>query len=107
MVQEAKRLTRLVDNLLAYARITDITEIYSFEPLYLETLVDSALREFVTQLRGADMRIDVPHELPPVLGDRMALGLVLDNILDNAIHYSGETPWIKISAHVAGSNGCG
>lgn len=104
VVQEAKRLTRLVDNLLAYARITDITEIYSFEPLYLETLVDSALREFVTQLRGADMRIDVPHELPPVLGDRMALGLVLDNILDNAIHYSGETPWIKISAHVAGSN---
>ena len=33
LMQEARRLTRLVDNLLAYARVTDVTEMYSFEPI--------------------------------------------------------------------------
>ena len=33
LMQEARRLTRLVDNLLAYSRITDVTNIYSFEPI--------------------------------------------------------------------------
>ena len=31
-IREATRLTRLVDNLLAYARITDVAHAYSFEP---------------------------------------------------------------------------
>jgi len=31
LLQEARRLTRLVDNLLAYARVTDVTNLYSFE----------------------------------------------------------------------------
>ena len=33
LVREERRLTRLVNNLLAYSRVTDVTEIYSFEAL--------------------------------------------------------------------------
>ena len=33
LLQESKRLTRLVDNLLAYARIIDVKELYQFERL--------------------------------------------------------------------------
>ena len=31
LVREERRLTRLVNNLLAYSRVTDVTEVYSFE----------------------------------------------------------------------------
>src|SRR5262249_58024143 len=31
LMQESRRLIRLVDNVLAYARVTDVTEVYSFQ----------------------------------------------------------------------------
>ena len=36
LVREERRLTRLVNNLLAYSRVTNVTEVYSFEALSLQ-----------------------------------------------------------------------
>ena len=51
VVQESKRLTRLVDNLLAYSRITDITEAYLFEPTEVSELLGAVVQGFAWQLR--------------------------------------------------------
>jgi hypothetical protein len=71
VVQEAKRLTRLVDNLLALSRITDVTELYMFEPLAVDGLVDATLQSFGHQLAdaGFETHVDIPADLPPVRGD--------------------------------------
>ena len=62
VVQEAKRLTRLVDNLLAMSRITDVTEVYSFEPLALDALAEHAVRSSpAADGRGFDVEIDIPR----------------------------------------------
>lgn len=100
VVQESKRLARLFDNLLAYSRITDVTEAYHFEALELSGLVDEALRGFKSQLagNGFDVEIDVPADLPPVKADRTAMGLLLDNVIDNAVRYSGPAHWLRIRA---------
>src|SRR5437762_191951 len=50
LIQEANDLGRLVDNLLAYARITDVTETYSFEAMAAAELVEEALRSFQPRL---------------------------------------------------------
>jgi signal transduction histidine kinase len=103
LVKEAKRLTRLVDNLLAYARITDVTEAYSFEALEVEAIVDDALRAFTTQLQAGQFVVDVqiPTDLPRVRADRIAISLLLDNLLDNAIRYSRQNRWLQIRASEA------
>ena len=90
VVQEAKRLTRLVDNLLALSRITDITDVYWFEPLSLETLVEKSLIGFEQQIAatGFEIHIAISPDTPLVRGDRTAVGLLLDNLIDNAIRYS-------------------
>jgi signal transduction histidine kinase len=100
VVQEAKRLTRLVDNLLAYARITDVTEAYFFEPVDMHTLVSDAEQEFQAQIRNdrVDVETTIPPALPPIRADRAAMGLVLANLLDNALRYSTGTPQLRISA---------
>jgi signal transduction histidine kinase len=100
VVEHAKRLSRLLDNLLAYARITDVTEGYSFEPVRLGPLVDESLRDFRWQLETGpfEVEIGIPADLPSVRGDRTALGLLLGNLVDNAIRYSRETRRIAISA---------
>lgn len=98
--QEAKRLSRLVDNLLAYSRVTDVSEVYSFEPLAVADLIDDLLRGFLPQLneRGFELSVDIPADLPLLKGDRTALVLAFDNLLDNAMRYSGESRWIGIRA---------
>jgi signal transduction histidine kinase len=100
VVQEAKRLTRLVDNLLAYARLTDVTEAYSFEPLDVSVAVCQVQQEFSTQLRtsGFELAVIIPPDLPLVRADRTAVTLLLNNLIDNAIRYSGESKWIQIRA---------
>lgn len=98
--REAQRLTRLVDNLLAYARITDVSEIYAFEPLALHELVDDALRRFQWQLayQQFEVRIEIPPDLADVYGDRTALLLALDNLIDNALRYSTERRSLRVTA---------
>jgi two-component system phosphate regulon sensor histidine kinase PhoR len=100
LMQEAKRLTRLVDNLLAYARVTDVTEIYSFEPIAPAELVDDVLQNFRHPLSEREFKVDVdiPVDLPLVKADRTAMMLALDNLVDNAIRYSPGEHFIRISA---------
>jgi signal transduction histidine kinase len=104
IVQEAKRLTRLVDNLLAMARITDVADVYSFEPLALDALAETVIAEFRQQLSAArfDARVDMPPDLPAVRADRTAMTLLLENLIDNAIRYSSATRSLRITAHPNG-----
>ena len=100
LVREERRLTRLVNNLLAYSRVTDVTEIYSFESVEPAALVSEATRGFRRQLTDGEVRIDtdVPSNDPPVRADRTALLLALDNLIDNAIRYSGEARTVFVRA---------
>jgi signal transduction histidine kinase len=100
VVQESKRLARLFDNLLAYSRITDVTEAYHFEPLEVGSLVDEALRGFSAQLSSNAFQVDVdiPPDIALVRADRTAMGLLLDNLIDNAVRYSDASHWLAIQA---------
>ena len=106
LMQEARRLTRLVDNLLAYSRVTDVTDVYSFEPVAPAELVDDVLQNFRHPLseRGFEVQCDMPVDLPLVRADRTAMMLTLDNLVDNAIRYSGQEHFIRIAAQREGSN---
>jgi signal transduction histidine kinase len=103
-IGEATRLTRLVDNLLAYARVTDVADVYSFEPVALSAVVQRSLQEFGPNLHrdGFAVTVDVPEDLPLVRADPNALGLLLNNLLDNAIRYSRDTRELTVAARRSG-----
>jgi two-component system phosphate regulon sensor histidine kinase PhoR len=105
IVQESKRLARLVENLLAHARITDIADVYSFEPLDVDELVRNALRGFQQQLAGGafTVDVDVPPDLTQIRADRTAMELVLDNLIDNAIRYSDTGRHLIVTARDEGA----
>ena len=64
---EAKRLGRLVENLLAYARITDVADVYAFESLEIGVLFKDIQQEFEAQLdeAGFDLQINIATGVPP------------------------------------------
>jgi len=106
VVHESKRLTRLVDNLLAYARITDVTEVYTFSALDPSALLEDVVSGFRTTLQdaGFEVTIDVPPETPAIRGDRTACLLLFDNLVDNAIRYSPAEKRLRVRARAAGQS---
>ena len=98
--QESKRLSQLIDNLLAYARVTDVAQAYSFEPVALPEFLQSVLQSFQPALSEGQFAvdIDVPDDLPPVRADRAALLLALGNLVDNSIRYSTDRKVLGIAA---------
>ena len=99
-IGEATRLTRLVDNLLAYSRVTDVADVYSFEPVSLAEAVQRTLQEFSVALTRDQfaVHVDVSDDLPKVYADANALGLLLNNLIDNAIRYSKDARELTVSA---------
>lgn len=106
LLQESKRLTRLLDNLLAYARIIDVRDLYNFERLAPAELIEDSVEGFQRQLAEGrfDVATDVPYDLPLVRGDRTALRLALDNLIDNAIRHSATSRWIRVTATASASH---
>jgi signal transduction histidine kinase len=106
VVVEAKRLTRLIENLLAYARITDVADVYSFERLDLGELIEEVHQEFQAQLHESqcELMVAIPAGLPAVRGDRLALRLLFNNLVDNALRYSETERHVEVSGTVEGEN---
>jgi signal transduction histidine kinase len=108
VTQEAKRLGRLVNNVLAYARITDVADVYSFEPLDIGEVIDECLARFNRQLQQDrfTLAIDIPADLPAIVADRAAMELLFDNLIDNAVRHSGANRHLRVAVRGEGSRVC-
>jgi signal transduction histidine kinase len=97
---ESQRFNRLIDNLLAYAHLSEAGQEFRFERAYIDDLVDDALQPFQTVLidRQFALTLAIPDNLPPVWADRAALHHALSNVVDNAIKYSDGTRALDIQA---------
>ena len=84
---EATRLSLRIDNLLAYARVTERRVWDRANPVDLLEVIHEALHRVEPRLTGFDVEVNLA-DVPQVVGDQEALLHVFDNLLDNAIKYS-------------------
>ncbi|QSX01073.1 ATP-binding protein [Haloterrigena alkaliphila] len=100
-VDGAERMREMIDGLLAYSRIE--TQGDPFEPTDLNAVLDDVLADLQLQIDEHDAEITC-DELPRVHGDGGQLRQVFQNLLDNAIEYSGDDPpRIHVAAERDGS----
>ncbi|RQG89920.1 histidine kinase [Natrarchaeobius halalkaliphilus] len=95
-IDGAERMTRMIDALLEYSRVDTRGE--EFEPVDLSEVVSDVREDMVVRIEetGAQIAVD---ELPRVDGDRSQLRQLFQNLLSNAMEYSGDDrPRIEISA---------
>ena len=102
---EAQHLTRLIDNVLCYARINDGASPYHMESVDLADLVQESIDRFQTRLteRSIDVHVQVPDTLT-VRGDHLMLLHVLDNLVENAVTHAGDGRWLEVTAGTTGEN---
>ena len=89
---ESRRLSRLIDNILDFARIESGRKSYAFTQADLRDTVAATLRTFEIRLRheGFVIAFEEPETpLPSLRFDPDAIGQALHNLLDNAVKYSG------------------
>ncbi len=86
---EAKRMQRLVDDLISLSRIEAERFSVPRESHDLLTLVEQARDEqrHLSEERGCPVVIEAPDTLPSVAGDRPQLLQMIDNLLANALKY--------------------
>jgi two-component system NtrC family sensor kinase len=97
VVQGAKRMKALVTGLLSYSRVSR-----DEQPPMDEVNVQEVVAEAIANLQSsidesvAEIWVD---EMPTVIGDRLRLGQLLQNLLGNAILYrSDRPPHIRVHA---------
>jgi signal transduction histidine kinase len=95
LTQEAERMHRLVEDLLAVAR-TELGKETLTEPLLLEPVITRVARSFGEKRPERQLILDLPDSPPPVMGDNTYLEQVLTNLLTNADKYGGASEPIEV-----------
>jgi two-component system, OmpR family, sensor histidine kinase KdpD len=96
IVDESKRLARLVENLLHMTRLSSgyVQINRHWQPV--EEVVGSALNRLDHVLTDREVKVQIEGDLPLVHGDDILLETVLVNLIDNALKYSPNHSPIEI-----------
>ncbi len=92
MYATTRRLTDLIVSLLDYAAIESSkleVNVETFDPRELAREVQEDL-EPQARLKGLELELDVPEELPPLESDQRLLRLVLVNLVGNAVKFTRQ-----------------
>jgi signal transduction histidine kinase len=102
---ETRRLTRLIDNILDFSRIESGRKEYRFSEGDLREVVESVIRTFEVRLAAQGFAIVLEQPGPPLPAVRMdadAIAQAFQNLLDNAVKYSGESKEVVVTLRAEG-----
>ncbi len=100
--EEARRLDRLVHNLLEMSRLQAGEARLNQEWYVLEEVIGSALAQLEPQMHDHPLRISLPTDLPLVQIDALLMERVVINLLENSIKYTPPGTPIEISGGIQG-----
>ncbi|MCA1818464.1 MAG: ATP-binding protein [Thermoplasmatota archaeon] len=102
MVGAAARMRVLIDDLLAYSRIT--TKGNPFQEVDLGRVAQEVLGDLETRLQATQAKVEVGL-LPTLVADPIQMRQLLQNLIGNALKYhkEGEPPAVKVTAEAPSS----
>ena len=95
--RQATRLDRMVGDLLALSRLEAGVGMEA-EPHSFADVVGASIREMRSQLKGHEVAVRIPDDLPPVDVDDTQLGRVVGNLVENAVEWAPADGRIEIGA---------
>ncbi len=102
MRASSDQLTEFVNNILNVARIDGDQLVLQLHeeswPVVLKRAIDTM--QLRASVRGITLEVNIAEDLPTVGVDRVGIQEVINNLIDNAIKYSGKSMKISIDAHL-------
>jgi two-component system phosphate regulon sensor histidine kinase PhoR len=107
IVERADQLIAMVEQLLSLASLRRSTHPAAPMSIILSDLLHNTLRVTSDEVTRSGCRTDVniPADLPPVLGDPTALGRVFQNLIVNAATHAAAGGWIGLTARSVSRKG--
>jgi signal transduction histidine kinase len=109
IVQECRRLSSLIENVLDFSRIEQGRKQYEFEPTDLLALARETVKlmEPYAAEKGVSLKLDAPDSKPETPNlelevDGRAIQQALVNLIDNAIKHSPKGETVEIGLEVQG-----
>lgn len=109
IIAQAMRLMNLEDQILLYASTGKPGPTCDMRALTVVEVIDNAVNSALILLQqgGFTLERKIPPGLPGLLGDLSLLSRCLQNLIANAVKYSGQSRWVGISASVGGGSTTG
>ncbi len=104
--RHSKRLNALVEDLLILARLEGGSGELAPEPMDVQEFCAETARDWALRMekKKVTLRQEVPPALPHLTADRLRLGQVISNLLENALKYTPVDGTIVLgAAHTVGS----
>ena len=97
---QSRQMTDLVNEILLFASTRNKMNRYTMRSLQASQVVDLAMENTDDLVREGGFVVErhIEPDLPHITGDLPALSHCLQNLIGNAIKYSGQTRWISIRA---------
>jgi signal transduction histidine kinase len=97
---QSRQITDLVNEILLFASTRNEKNRYTLRPLQPAEMIGVAMENTAELVREAGFTVEqhIEPNLPYIVGDLSALSHCLQNLIGNAIKYSGQTRWISIRA---------
>jgi signal transduction histidine kinase len=97
IVEASARMSRLIDDLLAYARLgrTSVRR----QPVSLRSLLTQIMKDLAARITETGTDFNLPNELPVIRGDPTLLSQIFINLFSNALtyHRPNVPPQVTIS----------
>ncbi|MEK7724769.1 MAG: PAS domain S-box protein [Acidobacteriota bacterium] len=95
MTQAANRMQRLINDLLAFSRIT--TKAQPFQSVDVKKITDEVISDLEVRIEETNGKVEI-GELPQIDADPMQIRQLMQNLIGNALKFSqaGKSPQIKV-----------
>jgi len=102
IVQHSESLTEMVEQVLGFAGARSGRAKTTEQPVWILDAINEGLEAAAGDIEAARCEVDIqaPPEIPPVLGDPVALRRAFQNLLGNAAKHGGEGGWIGLTVEV-------
>jgi signal transduction histidine kinase len=100
LATESGRLTRLIDNILSFARFGSAQSAYHFERTDVSELIQNSVNRLRTELEPERfvVHVEVPADSVDVRADPVFLQQAIDNLVDNAVRHAASGHALTITA---------
>lgn len=100
----ARRLSEMIEETLAFARVQSGTAGLDTAPVAVGELIRSALAACMRLLKDAQFEVhtEIASDLPPLDVNAKLIGKCLENLIENAVKYAAPGRWLAIRAHRCG-----
>jgi len=101
LLEQSERLSLLTENVLSFAKMEEGKREFVFEPVDMEILLTNIVSSIQDRVRHDGFTIETEFEksLPSIKADASALTQAVNNLIDNAVKYSGDSKKVIVKAY--------